>query len=48
VFLSFMGTSVVFPLRLLYAQAHNATPSELGLMAASFMISPLLVQMPLG
>ncbi|GAC1472287.1 MAG: MFS transporter [Chloroflexota bacterium] len=48
VFLSFLGTSVIFPLRLLYAQAHHATPAQLGLMAASFLIAPLLVQVPMG
>lgn len=48
VFLSFLGTSVVFPLRLLYAQAHHATPTEIGLMASSFLVAPLLVQVPMG
>ncbi|MGI8827914.1 MAG: MFS transporter [Chloroflexota bacterium] len=48
VFLSFLGTSVVFPLRLLYAQAHHASPAQIGLMASSFMIAPLLVQLPMG
>ena len=48
VFLSFLGTSVVFPLRLLYAQAHGATPAEIGLMAAAFLVAPLVSQLPMG
>lgn len=48
VFLSFLGASVVFPLRMLYAQAHHATPAQLGLMAAAFLIAPLVAQIPLG
>jgi hypothetical protein len=35
VFLSFLGASVTFPLRLLYAQAHHATPAELGVAGAA-------------
>lgn len=48
VFLSFLGSSITFPLRLLYAQAHHASPIELGLMAASFMVAPLITQVPAG
>src|SRR5579884_2096917 len=48
VFLSFLGTSVSFPLRMLYAQKHGATPAELGLMASSFLIAPLVAQFPMG
>src|SRR5579884_4041996 len=48
VFLSFLGTSVSFPLRMLYAQKHGATPAELGLMASSFLIAPLIAQFPMG
>jgi DHA1 family tetracycline resistance protein-like MFS transporter len=48
IFLSFLGASVVFPLRLLYAQAHHASPTQLGLMAAAFLIAPLAAQIPLG
>ena len=48
VFLSFLGSSVVFPLRLLYAQAHHATPAQLGLMASAFLVAPMLAQVPLG
>lgn len=48
IFLSFLGASVTFPLRLLYARAHHATPAELGLMAAAFLLAPLLAQLPMG
>lgn len=48
VFLSFLGTSLAFPLRLLYAQAHHASPAQIGLMAAAFFLAPLLGQLPLG
>jgi MFS family permease len=48
VFLSFLGTSVSFPLRQLYAQAHGASPAEIGLMAATFLLAPLLAQVPIG
>jgi MFS family permease len=48
VFLSFMGTSLAFPLRLLYAQVHHATPAQIGLMAAAFFLAPMLGQVPLG
>jgi len=48
VFLSFLGTSVAFPLRLLYAQAHQASPAELGVMAAAFLIAPLAGQPVMG
>lgn len=47
-FLGELGASSVFPLRLLYAQAHHATPAQLGLMASSFLIAPLVAQVPLG
>ena len=47
-FLSFLGVSVTFPLRLLYAQAHHATPVQIGILAASFLIAPLLSQIPMG
>jgi len=47
-FLSFLGTSVVFPLRLLYARAQHATPVELGLMASSFLVAPVVAQLPAG
>src|SRR5436305_13509148 len=47
-FLSFLGTSITFPLRLLYAQAHGATPTELGLMASAIIAAPLFVQVPMG
>lgn len=48
IFLSFLGASITFPLRLLYAQAHHASPTDLGLMAGAFLVAPLLVQVPLG
>lgn len=48
VFLSFLGSSMTFPLRMLYAQRHHATPTELGLMAAAFLLAPLLAQLPMG
>lgn len=48
VFLSFLGASITFPLRLLYAQAHHASPAELGLMAGAFLLAPLLAQLPMG
>ncbi len=48
VFLSFLGASITFPLRMLYAQRHHATPAELGLMAAAFLLAPLLAQIPMG
>ena len=48
VFLTEMGVSIAFPLRMLYAQAHHATPIELGLIAAAFFVSTILVQVPLG
>jgi len=47
-FLSFLGASVVFPLRLLYARAQHATPIELGLMASSFLVAPVVAQLPAG
>jgi DHA1 family tetracycline resistance protein-like MFS transporter len=47
-FLSFLGTSIAFPLRLLYAQTHGATPAQLGVLAASFLLAPLVAQLPLG
>ena len=48
IFLSFLGVSITFPLRLLYAQQHGATPAELGIMAAAFIVGPLIAQFPLG
>ena len=39
---------VVFPLRLLYAQAHHATPAQIGMMASAFLLAPLVAQIPLG
>lgn len=48
VFLSELGVSSSFPLRLLYAQAHHATPTQLGMMAGIFFLSPLVVQLPIG
>jgi MFS family permease len=47
-FLSFLGASITFPLRLLYAQAHGASPTELGIMAAAFTAGILLTQVPMG
>jgi MFS family permease len=47
-FLSFLGASITFPLRLLYAQAHGATPTELGIMAAAFTAGILITQVPMG
>lgn len=48
VFLTELGVSAAFPLRILYAQAHHATPVQIGLMASVFFLSPMLVQLPLG
>jgi MFS family permease len=47
-FLSFLGASMTFPLRLLYAQRNHASPTELGVMAGSFVLAPLLAQLPMG
>jgi MFS family permease len=47
-FLSFLGASITFPLRMLYAQAHHADPEQLGLLAASFIVGMLVLQMPMG
>ncbi|MGH2388196.1 MAG: MFS transporter [Chloroflexota bacterium] len=47
-FLTELGVSMAFPLRLLYAQAHHATPAELGMIAGVFFLAPVLFQMPLG
>src|ERR1700742_949740 len=47
-FFTELGVSMAFPLRLLYAQAHHATPAELGMVAGVFYLAPLLFQMPLG
>jgi MFS family permease len=47
-FFTELGVSMAFPLRLLYAQAHHATPAELGMIAGVFYLAPLLFQMPLG
>lgn len=47
-FLSILGASITFPLRLLYAQQHHASPAEIGIMAGSFLLAPLLVQLPMG
>ncbi|HWE64230.1 MAG TPA: MFS transporter, partial [Chloroflexota bacterium] len=48
VFLTELGVSAAFPLRLLYAQAHHATPVQLGLIASVFFLAPILIQIPLG
>jgi MFS family permease len=48
VFLTEMGVSIAFPLRMLYAQAHHATPVQLGMIAAVFFISTIIVQVPMG
>lgn len=48
VLLSFLGTSIAFPLRMLYAQAHHATPPELGLMASVFLVGTVIAQLPAG
>lgn len=48
VFLSFLGSSMTFPLRMLYAERHHATPAQLGLMASAFLLAPLLAQLPMG
>jgi hypothetical protein len=45
-FLTELGVSMAFPLRLLYAQAHHATPTELGMFAGVFFLAPVLFQMP--
>lgn len=47
-FLSFLGASITFPLRMLYAQAHGASPTQLGLLAASFLVGILVMQLPMG
>lgn len=47
-FLSFLGASITFPLRMLYAQAHGASPTQLGLLAASFLAGMLVLQLPMG
>jgi DHA1 family multidrug resistance protein-like MFS transporter len=47
-FFTELGVSMAFPLRLLYAQAHHATPTELGMFAGVFFLAPVLFQMPLG
>src|SRR5947209_7020102 len=47
-FLSFLGASITFPLRLLYARQHHASPTELGVMAGAFLLAPLLAQLPMG
>jgi len=47
-FLTELGVSAAFPLRMLYAQAHHATLSELGVMAGAFFLAPILFQIPLG
>jgi MFS family permease len=47
-FFTELGVSMAFPLRLLYAQAHHATPAELGMFAGVFFLAPVLFQMPLG
>ena len=43
-----LGVSAAFPLRMLYAQAHHATPEQLGLIAGMFFLAPIVVQFPLG
>ncbi len=43
-----LGVAMAFPLRLLYAQAHGATPAELGLFASVYVLAPVLVQLPVG
>src|ERR1039457_6332672 len=48
VLLTEMGVSIAFPLRMLYAQAHHATPTELGLIASVFFLATIVVQVPLG
>lgn len=48
IFLSGLGGSFTFWLRLLYAQAHGASPTQLGIMAASYIAAPLLTQVPMG
>jgi MFS family permease len=48
VFLSYAGSSITFPLRLLYARQHGATPTELGIMAAAFIAAPVVTQFPAG
>lgn len=48
IFLSFLGASITFPLRMLYAQQHHATPAELGMMAGALLLAPLLAQLPMG
>jgi DHA1 family multidrug resistance protein-like MFS transporter len=48
VFLTEIGVSAAFPLRMLYAQTHHATPIQLGLIASVFFLAPIMVQYPLG
>jgi MFS family permease len=48
VFLTEMGVSIAFPLRMLYAQAHHATPEQLGMIAGVFFVSTIIVQVPMG
>ncbi|MGH2448569.1 MAG: MFS transporter [Chloroflexota bacterium] len=47
-FLSFLGASIAFPLRMLYAQQHGASPAQLGLTASVFLLAPLVAQVPMG
>lgn len=47
-FLSFLGASITFPLRMLYAEAHGASPAELGLLAAAFLVGQMVAQLPMG
>ncbi len=47
-FLSFLAASITFPLRMLYAQAHHASPTQLGILAAAFMVGALVAQLPMG
>ena len=48
IFLSFLGASITFPLWMLYAQRHHASPAQLGLMAGAFLLAPLCAQLPMG
>src|SRR6476646_9651452 len=48
VFAAYVGTGMVIPVRVLYAEAHGASLAVIGAMATAFLVSNFLFQSPMG
>ena len=48
VFAAYVGSKMVLPVRVLYAQAHGASLAIIGAMATAFLVSNFIFQYPMG